>query len=150
MCFVLVLNSSGIEGLDLASKLQAVLESPEVDEILDKQLEALGNTPEGMMLMMINLPPASLKPMIKPFLVRMAGDVGPMMGKHLDLGQILPVEKLRGEIDNLMTEKLQELTPEKVKQLMEEVIRTHLGWLIVWGNVFGSLIGLLSVAAGYP
>ena len=44
----------------------------------------------------------------------------------------------------------QELTPEKVKSLMEEVIRTHLGWLIVWGNVFGSLIGILSVVAGYP
>ena len=45
---------------------------------------------------------------------------------------------------------LQELTPEKVKTLMEEVIRTHLGWLIVWGNVFGSLIGVVSVALGYP
>ena len=30
-----------------------------------------------------------------------------------------------------MSEKLLELTPEKVKELMEEVIRTHLGWLIV-------------------
>ncbi len=49
-----------------------------------------------------------------------------------------------------MTEKLQELTPEKVKELMEDVIRTHLGWLVVWGNVFGSLIGLASVALGYP
>jgi len=49
-----------------------------------------------------------------------------------------------------MTEKLQELSPERVKLLMEEVIRTHLGWLIVWGNVFGSLIGILSKLAGYP
>ena len=49
-----------------------------------------------------------------------------------------------------MTEKLKELTPEKVKGLMEEVIRTHLGWLVVWGNVFGSLIGILSTIAGYP
>jgi hypothetical protein len=30
-------------------------------------------------------------------------------------------------------------------------MRRHLGWLIVWGNVFGGLIGLLSraVAAGW-
>jgi predicted alpha/beta superfamily hydrolase len=30
-----------------------------------------------------------------------------------------------------------------VKELVEEMIRTHLGWLIVWGNLFGGLIGLI-------
>jgi hypothetical protein len=34
-------------------------------------------------------------------------------------------------------------------QLMEEVIRKHLGWLIMWGNVFGGLIGIVSLACGY-
>ena len=38
---------------------------------------------------------------------------------------------VRLEIDALMTEKLQLLTPEIVKRLMEEVIKEHLGWLIV-------------------
>jgi hypothetical protein len=36
-----------------------------------------------------------------------------------------------------------------VKNLLEEVIRKHLGWLILWGNVFGGLIGILSYAVGY-
>lgn len=49
----------------------------------------------------------------------------------------------------MMTEKLQELTPDKVKLLMEEVIRKHLGWLIVWGNVFGGFIGIVSLFVGY-
>ena len=48
-----------------------------------------------------------------------------------------------------MTEKLQLLTADRVKELMEEVIRDHLGWLIVWGNVFGGVIGVVSLAAGY-
>ena len=39
---------------------------------------------------------------------------------------------------------------DEFRDLLEEVIRTHLGWLIVWGNVFGALIGLLSTMAGYP
>ena len=34
-------------------------------------------------------------------------------------------------------------------QLIEDVIREHLGWLIVWGNVFGGTIGLVAQAAGY-
>ena len=37
----------------------------------------------------------------------------------------------------------------QVKEMMEEVIREHLGWLIVWGNVFGALIGLAARALGY-
>ena len=73
-----------------------------------------------------------------------------LLGKMFDAKSILSVDKLRTEIDTLMTEKLLELTPERVRDLLEEVIRTHLGWLVVWGNVFGSLIGVVSTMAGYP
>ena len=37
----------------------------------------------------------------------------------------LQVEKLRSEIDLLMTEKLLELTPQMVRDLLEEVMRKH-------------------------
>ena len=53
------------------------------------------------------------------------------------------------EIDRVMTDKLQLLTPEMVKQLMAQVIRQHLGWLVVWGNFFGAAIGLVSLLLGY-
>jgi hypothetical protein len=29
------------------------------------------------------------------------------------------------------------------------VMKAHLGWLVVWGNVFGGLIGVVSEAVGY-
>ena len=45
--------------------------------------------------------------------------------------------------------RVQELTAERVKSLVEDVIRKQLGWLVVWGNVFGALIGVASVMAGY-
>ena len=31
-----------------------------------------------------------------------------------------------------------------VKEIIQKMIRSHLGWLVVWGGVFGSLIGLAS------
>ena len=40
------------------------------------------------------------------------------------------------------------LTPETVKELLAAVIRQHLGWLVVWGNVFGGLIGLVVLLSG--
>jgi len=136
--------------LDLGAKIADALELPEVNDMISRGVDELFKKPEGMMLMMIGLSPDQMKPLVKPFLLAMAPEVGPLVGKTFNMRNILPVEKLRSEIDLLMTEKLQELTPEKVKALMEEVIRTHLGWLIVWGNVFGSLIGIVSVALGYP
>ena len=33
---------------------------------------------------------------------------------------------------------------KQVKEIMQNMIRDHLGWLVVWGGVFGGLMGLLS------
>jgi uncharacterized membrane-anchored protein YjiN (DUF445 family) len=136
--------------LNLGPKLKELLETPEVDEMVTKALEELGNKPEGTMIMMMGIMPIQLKPLIIPMVSSMADDIAPLLGKMFDAKSILSVDKLRTEIDTLMTEKLLELTPERVRDLLEEVIRTHLGWLVVWGNVFGALIGLVSTMAGYP
>jgi len=45
-------------------------------------------------------------------------------------------------VEVLLEEKLVELDPPVVKRLVEDVIRSHLGWLVVWGNVLGAVLGL--------
>jgi len=47
-------------------------------------------------------------------------------------------------IDTLVTKRLDELSPKMVKALVQNLIHEHLGWLVVWGGVFGGLIGLVS------
>jgi len=47
-------------------------------------------------------------------------------------------------IEGLVTRRLDELSPGMVKELVQNLIREHLGWLVVWGGIFGGLIGLLS------
>ena len=47
-------------------------------------------------------------------------------------------------VDELITKRLNELTPSMVNELVHELIHTHLGWLVIWGGVFGGLIGLAS------
>jgi uncharacterized membrane protein YheB (UPF0754 family) len=86
---------------------------------------------------------------IKPALVSFSGDMATRMETSFDINEMIKVDRIREEIDQLMTEKLKLLTAPMVKKLLEEVIRTHLGWLIVWGNVFGGIIGLISQAAGF-
>jgi Na+/H+ antiporter NhaD/arsenite permease-like protein len=40
--------------------------------------------------------------------------------------------------------RLEELTPKMVKEIVQDMIKEHLGWLVIWGAVFGGLIGLAS------
>ena len=50
------------------------------------------------------------------------------------------------KIDTIITEKLDTLTPQDVKSLVERLIKEHLDWLVVWGGLFGGLIGLISTS----
>ena len=51
---------------------------------------------------------------------------------------------LISSIDTLITKRLNDLTPEMVNSLVQELIESHLGWLVIWGGLFGGLIGLIS------
>jgi len=47
-------------------------------------------------------------------------------------------------IEKVIDARLNELTPQMVKEIVQKMIREHLDWLVVWGGVFGGLIGLVS------
>ncbi|MDF0533711.1 DUF445 family protein [Shewanella yunxiaonensis] len=51
---------------------------------------------------------------------------------------------MRGQIQQIVAQRLEELTPKMVKEMVQTMIRRHLGWLVVWGGVFGGVIGLLN------
>jgi len=48
------------------------------------------------------------------------------------------------KLDNIITHRLNELGPKSVKELIDKLIREHLEWLVLWGGIFGGLIGLVS------
>ena len=50
---------------------------------------------------------------------------------------------LISKIENVLDARLAELTPKDIKQIIQKMIRDHLGWLIVWGGFFGGLLGLI-------
>ncbi len=47
-------------------------------------------------------------------------------------------------IERMIDKRLDELTPTMVKEIVQNFIKEHLGWLVVWGGFFGGLIGLIS------
>ncbi len=47
-------------------------------------------------------------------------------------------------VESIIDDRLQELTPQMVKEIVQKLIKEHLDWLVVWGGVFGGLLGLVS------
>lgn len=103
----------------------------------------------GMMIGMAG--PDAVKLLARQFVGALIDRLAPMVEERLRADPAVGIPALRAQVDALLEAKLEELTPAVVKEMMEQVMRRHLGWLIVWGNVFGGLIGLLSraVAAGW-
>ena len=40
----------------------------------------------------------------------------------------------RQKIESVVQRRLEEFTPQMVKEIIQEIIREHLGWLVVWGG----------------
>ncbi len=53
-------------------------------------------------------------------------------------------DDLINSIEKIVENRLNQLTAKMIKEMMQNLIREHLGWLVVWGGVFGGIIGLLS------
>lgn len=62
--------------------------------------------------------------------------------KHLQ-NSTLSVDMLKS-IENMIDARLNELTPQMVKEMIHRLINEHLSWLVVWGGMFGGAIGFVS------
>ncbi len=92
----------------------------------------------------------ALEPLQEPFTKKMKVAINNIV--HTDDFQKLIQETLQNsdisedmskKIDSVVQLRLDELNPKMVKNLVQDMIKEHLGWLVVWGGVFGGLIGLV-------
>jgi len=51
-------------------------------------------------------------------------------------------KKVESQVEGIVNKRLDELTPLMVKVIIQDMIKKHLGWLVIWGGVFGGVIGL--------
>jgi hypothetical protein len=53
-------------------------------------------------------------------------------------------DDMLSSIESMIDTRLNELTPKMVKEIVQNFIKEHLGWLVIWGGFFGGVIGLIS------
>lgn len=112
-----------------------------LDKLFDELLSSVEHSPVGAMLAMIGKKSAfnSWRNPFKTKVTKFLDDAGILQKLTADDA----FDRLKPQIEAIVDSKLEELTPEKVKEIIQTMIHKHLGWLVVWGGVFGAIMGLL-------
>lgn len=113
------------------------------DRIFQGLVEAIEGSQLGGMLAMVGGRKA-LEPLKEPIIKKLKVIIEDIVieNSNKDKNQN-STSKLINKIENVLDARLAELTPKDIKQIIQKMIRDHLGWLIVWGGFFGGLLGLI-------
>lgn len=127
---------------------QPVIDAIDFDRIFVRLVEAIVSSPFGSMLGFVG-GPSALQPLKEPFVEKVQDEIYILLESphFLDaiqnaIGGSEHTGEIIEKVDAIVVHRLNELTPEIVKSIIQDMIRKHLGWLVVWGGVFGGLIGL--------
>ena len=120
------------------------------DNLFEKLLDAIEESSFGAMLSMMGgrnvlLPMKdNIIEKFKTALLDLAQDQEFSHKVEESFSHMLGSNSFLDKVDPLITKRLDELTPAMVKELVQNMIKEHLGWLVIWGGLFGGLIGFVS------
>ena len=139
-------NSKASTNIDLSK----VIEKTDFTIAFESLEEAVMESSFGGMLGMFG-GVSALEPLKEPFTAKMKSSINTIVHTEafqktlkdaLSSGNIS--EGIQEKIQVVVYERLEELDAKMVKNIVLDMMKEHLGWLIVWGGVFGGLIGLVS------
>ena len=114
----------------------------DLDRVFAGLVEAIEGSSMGSMLGMLGGRKA-LEPLKEPVTMKLQK----IMLEIRDTASVASEEKsltskLLFRVEQIVDQRLDELTPVHVKNIVQEMMRKHLGWLVVWGGAVGGFIGL--------
>lgn len=127
--------------------LEPILNAVDYNHIYDGLVDSIMESSFGGMMQMFGGQEALL-PLKEPFTSKMRKYLVDMVESDrfkaalqtgLNAHQI--GEDITAKIEDVIDKRMNELTPQMVKEIVQAIIREHLGWLVVWGGVFGGLLG---------
>jgi uncharacterized membrane protein YheB (UPF0754 family) len=132
--------------------LPSMVDELDLDRAFDSLVEGIMQSSLGGMLGMVGGAKA-LTGLREPFNERMRSYLYGMLEseefqtRFTDrLAEATHSDAVIARIEDLVDRRLQELTPDQVRIIVQKMIRQHLGWLVVWGGVIGGLMGLIFAA----
>ncbi len=133
--------------------VESLVESFDFDMVFASLADAIMESKFGSMLSMVGGRDA-LNPMKEPIIAKLKAVILKVAQsknfKKAIAAQVSQVDskKIQEKVAQIVDRRLEELTPQMVKVIVQNMIKTHLGWLVVWGGVLGGLIGLVVSFSG--
>ena len=119
-----------------------ILEKVDFDRVFAELTDAIAVSNLGSMLAMVGGKKA-LEPLRDPVTEKLKNIIADLANDdEIGRGNSDFTQSFFDKVQHIIDNRLDELTPEHVKKIVEDMIRKHLGWLVVWGGVFGGIIGL--------
>ena len=116
---------------------EPVIAQTDLSPAFDSLLKVVEQSSFGGMLGMFG-GSAALQPLKEPFIAKLKLSLTDISQseqfRQLVLAQLDQPEQLEGvrnKVDSIVRQRLDELTPELVKDIIQQMIRQHLGWLVV-------------------
>lgn len=120
-----------------------LIERVDFDRVFSGLTEAIETSQLGSMLSMFG-GKAALEPLREPITLKLKDIIAELTDESSQEGATNDITAtLIEKVEHIIDSRLNELTPENVKRIVQDMIRQHLGWLVVWGGVFGGAIGLV-------
>ena len=111
------------------------------DRVFDGLVEAIESSSMGSMLAMLGGRKA-LQPLKEPITFKLQEIISEIKEtKSKETVDKNLTSSLITQVEQIIDQRLDELTPGQVKNIIQAMIRKHLGWLVVWGGAVGGLIG---------
>ncbi|MBL4764638.1 MAG: DUF445 family protein [Colwellia sp.] len=130
--------------------LSPVIEKVDLSPAFDSLVSVIENSSFAPMLAMVGGSEA-LQPMKEPFIEKMKVAIQDITQSEQfsallrdELEQPNMIASMQEKVSDIIEKRLNELTPQLVKEIIQTMIKKHLGWLVVWGGVFGGIIGLIA------
>lgn len=141
---------SSSSGSATAIDLSPVIEKVDLSPAFDSLVSVIENSSFAPMLAMVGGSEA-LQPMKEPFIEKMKVSIQDITQSEQfsallrdELEQPNMIASMQEKVSDIIEKRLNELTPQLVKEIIQTMIKKHLGWLVVWGGIFGGIIGLVA------
>ena len=139
-------DGGGLATIDL----EPMIDQADVTPAFDALVGVVESSSFGGLLAMAG-GSAALEPLKEPFAAKMKAAIKELTRTpafkemaQAQLKQGVARDAMVEKVEGMVQQRLAELTPQMVKDIMQQMIHKHLGWLVVWGGVFGGLIGLVT------
>ncbi|MFZ9035563.1 MAG: DUF445 domain-containing protein [Francisellaceae bacterium] len=141
------LSISAIDHTKIGYEIKAAID---YNKLFDAFIEAVMTSSFGGMIESFLGGREALEPMRESFIHKLDGIIDETIAaddfksKIDDITAHFDADVINSKLEKMIDARLAELTPKMVKDIIQDMIRRHLGWLVVWGGIFGGLIGLIA------